>query len=145
MDLLQRLPFPLPRRLAARVWLVTLPSALLSFERRQHLPRLPIGRGRFLGLALIAAGAAAVLRAGRSGSPSVEAAPGVARLRERPAVAGGLVALGGAAVLLRSLLLAAYAIGLAFAFTRDAVDLEEPQLPHPGAGDEPWELDETLV
>ena len=52
MELLQR--FPLPRRLSARLWLLTLPSGLLSFERRQRIPRMPIGRGRFLGLGLVA-------------------------------------------------------------------------------------------
>ena len=50
--------FPFPRRLASRVWLLTLPSGLISFERRQSIPKLPIGRGRFVGLLLIAAGAA---------------------------------------------------------------------------------------
>ena len=54
MDLLKRLP--IPKRLAARVWLLTLPSAVLSFERRQRIPRLPVGRGRLIGLPLAAAG-----------------------------------------------------------------------------------------
>ena len=60
MELLQR--FPLPRRLSARLWLLTLPSGLLSFERRQRIPRMPIGRGRFLGLGLVAAGGALLFR-----------------------------------------------------------------------------------
>ncbi len=142
MELLQRLPFP--RRFAARVWLLTLPSALLSFERRQRIPRLPIGRGRLLGLGLIAAGVAVVLRGQGAGSPSAGGAPGLARLRDRPAVVGGLLALSGVGLLVRSLMLIAYALGLAFAFAREAVDLEEPQLPGRGA-EEDWEYDETQV
>ncbi len=66
MELLKR--FPLPRRLAARLWLLTVPSALLSFERRQRLPKLPIGRGRLFGLLLLAAGVALALR-GRQAGP----------------------------------------------------------------------------
>ena len=142
MELLQRLPFP--RRLAARVWLLTLPSALLSFERRQRIPRLPIGRGRLLGLGLIASGVAVVLRGQGAGSPSAGGSPGLSRLRDRPAVVGGLLALSGVGLLVRSLMLIAYALGLAFAFAREAVELEEPQLPGRGAGDD-WEYDETQV
>ncbi len=142
MELLQRLPFP--RRLAARVWLLTLPSALLSFERRQRIPRLPIGRGRLLGLGLIATGVAVVLRGRGAGSLPAGGAAGLARLRDRPAVVGGLLALSGVGLLVRSLMLIAYALGLAFAFAREAVDLEEPQLPGRGAGED-WELDETQV
>lgn len=142
MELLQRLPFP--RRLAARVWLLTLPSALLSFERRQRIPRLPIGRGRLLGLGLIASGVAVVLRGQGAGSPSAGGSPGLARLRDRPAVVGGLLALSGVGLLVRSLMLIAYALGLAFAFAREAVDLEEPQLPGRGASDD-WEYDDAQV
>ena len=143
MELLRR--FPLPRRLAARVWILTVPSALLSFERRQRIPKMPIGRGRLLGLVLIAAGVAAVLRGPQHGASREEPAHGLARFRERPAVGGGLLALSGVGVLMRSLMLTAYALGLAFAFARQAVDLEEPQLPGRGAGDGPWEYDDTRV
>jgi hypothetical protein len=143
MELLKR--FPLPRRLAARLWLLTVPSALLSFERRQHLPKLPIGRGRLFGLLLLAAGVALALR-GRQGGPPPSERTGVhARFLERPAVAGGLLALSGVGLLLRSLVLIAYAFGLAFAFSRDAVELEEPQLPGRGDGSGSWEYDETGV
>src|SRR3972149_4508184 len=86
MNLLQH--FPIPKRLAARVWLLTLPSAVLSFERRQHVPRLPVGRGRLLGLPLAAAGVAVVLRARRR-APAACAAAGLCRLRDTPAVGGG--------------------------------------------------------
>ncbi len=143
MELLQR--FPLPRRLAARLWLLTVPSALLSFERRQRLPKLPIRRGRFFGLLLLAAGVALALRGRQAGSPPSEQTSVPARFLERPAVAGGLLALTGVCLLTRSLVLIAYAFGLAFAFSRDAVELEEPQLPGRGDGSGSWEYDETGV
>jgi len=148
MNLLQH--FPLPKRLAARVWLLTLPSAVLSFERRQRIPRLPAGRGRLLGLPLAAAGVAVILRGRPSARPEpVEgpacAAAGLCRLRDRPAVGGGLLALGGVGLLMRSLMLIAYALGLAAAFSREMVDLEDPRLPGGAAPGEPWDYDETLV
>ncbi len=142
MELLQR--FPLPRRLAARLWLLTVPSALLSFERRQRLPKLPLGRGRLVGLILFAAGVAVALR-GQQPRPSSERTGVLARFLERPAVSGGLLALTGIGLLVRSLVLIAYAFGLAFAFSRDAVELEEPRLPGRGAEEDSWEYDETRV
>ena len=141
MDLLKRLP--IPKRLAARVWLLTLPSAVLSFERRQRIPRLPVGRGRLIGLPLAAAGLAVVLRARRP-APAACAAAGLCRLRDRPAVGGGLLALGGVGLLMRSMMLIAYVLGLAAAFSRELVDLEDARLPG-GAPGEPWDYDETLV
>ncbi len=143
MELLKR--FPLPRRLAARLWLLTVPSALLSFERRQHLPKLPIRRARFFGLLLFAAGMALALRGRQAGPPPSERTGVPARFLERPAVAGGLLALIGVGLLTRSLVLIAYALGLAFAFSRDAVELEEPQLPGRGDGSGSWEYEETGV
>jgi len=143
MELLQRLP--VPRRLAARVWLLTLPSALVSFERRQRIPRMPIGRGRFLGLALIAGGAAVLLRSRGAGGQSGARSRGLSRFRERPTVGAALLVLSGLGLLLRSLMLTAYALGLALAFARDTVDLEEPQLPRRDAGGDVWEYDETQV
>ena len=143
MEFVQRLL--VPRRLAARVWLFTLPSALVSFERRQRIPRMPIGRGCLLGLVLIAGGAAVLLRSqGAEGQPGA-GSRGLSRFRERPAVGAALLALSGVGVLLRSLMLTAYALGLAFAFARDTVDLEEPQLPRRDAGGDAWEYDETQV
>ena len=142
MQLLQH--FPIPKRLAARVWLLTLPSAVLSFERRQRIPRLPVGRGRLLGLPLAAAGLAVMLR-GRPRPSPVCAAGGLCRLRDRPAVGGGLLALGGVGLLMRSLMLIVYALGLAAAFSREMVDLEDPRLPGGAARGEPWEHDETSI
>ena len=141
MNLLKH--FPIPKRLAARVWLLTLPSAVLSFERRQRVPRLPVGRGRLLGLPLAAAGVAVMLR-GRRRAPAACAAGGLCRLRDRPAVGGGLLALGGVGLLMRSLMLIAYALGLAAAFGRELVELEDPRLPG-GAPGEPWDYDETTI
>jgi hypothetical protein len=120
---------PIPRQLGARVWLVTLPSAVLSFERRQKLPKMPIGQARLAGLAVLAVGALFILRASRSPTINVVAGSGLSRLREKPAVAGGLLAVIGAAFLARSFMLAAYTFALAFAYTREAIDLEEPRLP----------------
>ena len=54
MDFLERLP--IPRHLSSRVWLVSLPSALVSFEKRQKVAKMPIGGLRFLGLPVVAAG-----------------------------------------------------------------------------------------
>jgi len=142
MQLLQHLP--IPKRLAARVWLITLPSAVLSFERRQRIPRLPVGRGRLIGLPLAAAGLAVVLRARRP-APAACAAAGLCRLRDRPAVGGGLLALGGVGLLMRSLMLIAYAVGLAAAFSRELMDLEDPRLPGGAAPAEPWDYDETVI
>ena len=143
MELLQRLP--VPRRLAARVWLLTLPSALVSFERRQRIPRMPIGRGRFLGLALIAGGAAVLLRSRGAGGQPGAGPPALSRFRERPTVGAALLVLSGLGLLLRSLMLTAYALGLALAFARDTVDLEDPQLSRRDAGGDVWEYDETRV
>ncbi len=58
---------------------------------------------------------------------------------------GALLVLSGLGLLLRSLMLTAYALGLALAFARDRVDLEEPQLPRREAGGDVWEYDETRV
>ena len=122
MSILERLP--IPKRLSARLWLITLPSAVVSFERRSSLPKLPIGRGRLLGIPLIAGGAALVVWSSRrSGRP----APGaLSRLGRSPATAGGLIALGGVAVLLRSLALCLYSLGLALASNTNAIAVDEP-------------------
>ncbi len=125
MSILQHLP--LPHRLSPRVWLVTLPSALMSFERRRGLPKLPIGRGRFLGLPLIAAGVglwACVWR-----RPSL---PAIAYRFTRwtrdpiPGVTAGLMVLGGFAILIRSPFLALYSLALAVASRSHAVEVEDP-------------------
>ncbi len=115
---------PLPRRLSPRLWLVSLPSAIVTFERRQGLPRLPIGRWRLLGLPLIGAGAALSLWAWRRQGASL---PAGGRLARRPGTVAGLMLLSGVALLLRSLLLAAYSLALALAAGSDVVAVEEPR------------------
>jgi hypothetical protein len=144
MQLLERLN--VPRRLTSRLWLLTLPSAVLSFERRQKVPPLPIGRGRFAGLALAAAGVAAIIAARRLNRSPQLPRRGLPRFQQKPAVGGGLLALTGAALLLRSTALAAYALALAFAFALETIDLDEPHLPgREPAQDSAWDYTETLV
>ncbi len=114
----------IPKRLSSRLWLVTLPSALVSFERRQSVPKLPIGRGRYAGIALIAGGMVLALRAWRD----PEAGIGVAGpLAAKPATMGGVLVLGGLALLMRSAVLAAYSLGVAVAASTDKVEVEEPR------------------
>ncbi len=117
---------PLPRRLPARLWLLSLPSALLSFERRQKLPQLPIGRWRLLGLPLIGAGVLLFAWAWRRPAPRAAEND----LRRRPGTVGGLLVLGGVALLLRSLALGAYSIVIALGANLHFITVEEPR---PGA------------
>ncbi len=124
MAFLNRLP--LPRRLSARLWLLSLPSALLSFERRQRLPKLPAGRWRFLGIPLVAAGLAIWLGSQGGSAPASLSGRALGRLKQRPGTAAGLMVLAGVALLLRSLLLALYSLGLALAAGSDVVTIEEP-------------------
>lgn len=126
MELLQRLP--LPRRLSSRVWLVTLPSALVSFERRQKVPKLPIGNGRYLGIPLIAGGAALAIWAWRRPGTSIAAKGPLARLGRRPATAGGIMVLSGVSLLLRSAVLAVYSIALVYAAGSDLVTIDDPRV-----------------
>jgi len=124
MQFLQHLP--LPKRLSPRLWLLSLPSALLSFERRQRLPRLPIGRWRFLGVPVVAAGLAFWLRSQRGPAPIPIRDGPLGWLQQRPGTAAGLMVLAGVALLLRSVLLVLYSLGLAFATNTDVVTIEEP-------------------
>ncbi len=125
MGFFQRLP--LPHRLSPRVWLVSLPSALMSFERRRGLPKLPIGRWRFLGLPLIAAGVGLWTCVWRR--PSL---PSLAYRYTRwtrdpiPGVTAGLMVLGGFALLVRSPFLALYSLALAAGARSRTVAVEEP-------------------
>lgn len=126
MELLQRLP--VPRRLGARAWLITLPSALLSFERRQKTPQLPIGKGRFAGVAIIAAGAALVAWAWRQPGAAIDVKGPLAPLARKPATLGGIMVLGGVSLLLRSLVLGLYSVGLIWAAGSGSVTIEDPKL-----------------
>ncbi len=117
---------PVPRRLTPRVWLLTLPSALVSFERRQKVPSLPIGPLRFAGVPLIAGGVALAARAWRNPDTS-DGLPGpLSSFAAKPATLGGILVLGGVALLLRSTVLAAYSVGVAVAAATDRVTVDEP-------------------
>src|SRR5438552_164864 len=79
----------LPRRLSPRLWLLTVPSALISFERRQNVPRLPIGALRFTGIPVIAAGLALGFWSWRNPRSTIQL-PGPAQpLAEQPATIAG--------------------------------------------------------
>ena len=148
MNLVRRLPIPVPRRLSSRVWLVSLPSALVSFERRQKVPTLPLGRARYAGVPLIGLGALLALWAWRRESPAGprlddyldrngdDPSSRLGALSRSPATVAGILVLAGVAVLIRSAVLAAYAAGLAFAARANVITIEEPQpdLFIPGAG-----------
>jgi hypothetical protein len=99
----------------------------MSFERRQGLPRLPIGPWRFIGLPLIAAGLGlwtCVWR--RPGLPAlVYRYTGWTR-EPNPGVTAGLMVLGGFALLVRSPFLALYSLALTIAARSHAVTVEEP-------------------
>lgn len=127
MDFVRKLP--IPKKLSSRLWLITLPSALVSFERQQDGPKLPAGL-RLAGIPLIAAGAALAFLAWRKGEDAEpdfivpdDEAP---RITLSQSTIGGLLVVLGAALLLRSLLLALYALGLAIAGATRTIEVEEP-------------------
>jgi hypothetical protein len=125
MSFLQSLP--IPRRISSRVWLLTLPSALVSFERRQGVPKLPIKKARFLGLPLIAVGVALGILGGHSDdAPETSSRNPLSRLSSHPATIGGVLVLGGLSLLLRSTALAVYSIGVTIAASTDAITVEPP-------------------
>jgi hypothetical protein len=126
MEFLDRLP--IPRHLSSRVWLVSLPSALVSFERRQKVPKLPIGPARLIGVPLIAAGIGLAIWARRRGDAVTAYEGPMSNLARQPATAGGIIALAGVALLMQSAVLAAYSLGLVLASETDALTIEEPDL-----------------
>lgn len=122
MDFLQR---AVPKRLSSRLWLITLPSALISFERHSDAPKLPIGRARYFGFLLITAGAVLTFRE----ESQDDRTPDKTRLvAASPATVGGLLALTGVALLLRSLLLALYSVGLAVAAGTGRIAVAAPSV-----------------
>ncbi|TMB68321.1 MAG: hypothetical protein E6J43_06335 [Chloroflexi bacterium] len=117
----------LPRRLSPRLWLLTVPSALVSFERRQNVPRLPIGALRFAGVPLIGAGLALGAWSWRNPRSTIQL-PGPAQpLPEQPATIAGLLVIAGAGLLLRSPVLVLYSLGLAVAATTEMIAVDEPR------------------
>lgn len=124
MDLIERLP--IPKRLSARVWLVSLPSALVSFERRQGIPKLP-NAIRFLGIPLIAFGIALTLWSWRNPGSKLPLKGPAKPLSKKPATAGGILALTGVAMMMRSLVLAAYSVAVAVAAATDRIEVDDPK------------------
>jgi len=128
MHNLRRLP--IPRRLTSHVWLFALPSALISFERRQKVPPLPIGKGRFAGIPLVGAGIGILIWdfANKYQGRESQLRGPLARLVRKPATVGGIVSLAGVGLLARSTVLTAYAIALLVASETDRIEIEEPDL-----------------
>jgi len=117
----------LPRRLSSRLWLLTLPSALVSFERRQNVPKLPIGTLRFIGIPLIGAGIAVGFWSWRNPRSTIQL-PGPAQpLAEQPAAIAGLLVIAGAGLLLRSPVLLLYSLGLSVAASTETIAVDEPR------------------
>ena len=117
----------LPRRLSSRLWLLTLPSALVSFERRQNVPKLPIGTLRFIGIPLIGAGIAVGFWSWRNPRSTIQL-PGPAQpLAEQPATIAGLLVIAGAGLLLRSPVLLLYSLGLSVAASTETIAVDEPR------------------
>ena len=118
----------LPRRLSSRLWLLTLPSALISFERRQNVPKLPIGALRYGGVPVILAGLALGFWSWRNPHATLQLGGGpTERLAGRPATLAGLLAIAGAGLLLRSPVLVLYALGLGAAATTETLEVDEPR------------------
>jgi hypothetical protein len=115
----------LPRKLSSRLWLITLPSAIVSFERRTSIPKLPKA-GRVLGLLIGGAGVAIAIMGLRSPGTKIAYDGPLATVGRSPATAGGLLGLAGAAFIARSTLLLLYALGLAAAAGTDQMEIEEP-------------------
>ena len=117
----------LPRHLSSRLWLLTLPSALISFERRQNVPKLPIGALRYSGVPVILAGLALGFWSWRNPHAGIAARGPAERLASQPATLAGLLVIAGAGLLLRSPVLVLYSLGLATAATTDTLEVDEPR------------------
>jgi hypothetical protein len=120
----------IPRRLSSQVWLFALPSALMSFERRRKVPQLPIGKARFAGIPLVAAGLGLMLWAyQRQGEPIHRSGPlARVRLAGKPSTAGGIIILAGVGLVARSAVLLAYAAGLIVASETDQINIDEANI-----------------
>lgn len=138
MQIFRRIP--LPRHLDARLWFLSVPLSLLSLERRQRLPKLPLGRWRFLGIPPMLGGAALILWARTiltiqgEGTPDPDNPPrnlveqGPYRYTRNPMNLGGFLFLAGLGLLMRSLLLFLYVPALATFVHLHLVREEEPEL-----------------
>ena len=126
MDFLDRLP--IPKRLNAEVWLLALPSALMSFERRQKVPPLPIGRGRLAGAPVLGAGIALVVLDYANRHQGRQFPGPFAKYVRHPGTLGGIIGLAGVALLARSTLLTAYTLALLLAEESGRIQIDEPDL-----------------
>jgi hypothetical protein len=117
----------LPRHLTSRVWLLSIPSTLLAFERQQAMPKLPIGALRFAGLPLIAAGLGLAVWSWRNQEASIRYGGPGARLTAQPATLAGLLVVAGAGLLLRSTAITLYALAVAAAAATETIDIDEPR------------------
>ena len=117
----------LPRRLSPRLWLFTLPSALISFERQQRVPKLPIGTLRLAGIPLVAAGLALGFWSWRNPRATIQAPGPAQHLAAQPATVAGLLVIAGAGLLLRSPVLVLYSLALSVAATTQTIAIDEPR------------------
>lgn len=125
MSVLDRLH--MPKHLSSRLWLLTIPSALISFERQQAMPKLPIGPLRFAGLPLVAAGVALAVWSWRNPEAQIRYDGPGAPLSSQPATLAGLLVVAGAGLLLRSTALTLYAVAIAAAAATETIDIDEPR------------------
>lgn len=114
-----------PRKLSPKLWLITIPSAVVSFERRSDVPKLP-STGKALGGLLVAGATAVGVLAMRSPETKLAYEGPLAPVVTKPATLAGLMGLAGAAFLLRSTSLLLYSAGLAAAGGSGQVALDEP-------------------
>lgn len=114
-----------PRKLSSKLWLITLPSAVVSFERKSDVPKLP-GTGKALGGVLLAGAAAVAVLAMRAPETKLAYDGPMAPVVQKPATLAGLMGLAGIAFLLRSTTLLLYSAGLAAAGGTGQVALDEP-------------------
>jgi hypothetical protein len=124
MDWLQE-HLAIPKHLSSRLWLITLPSAVVSFEKRSDMPQLPKA-GRVLGVVLACGGAALGIMALRRPDTTLVYDGPLAPVAQKPATAAGLLGLAGVALVTRSTFLLLYALGLAYAAGTERVSIEEP-------------------
>jgi len=124
MDWLQE-HLAIPKHLSSRLWLITLPSAVVSFEKRSDMPQLPKA-GRVLGVVLAGAGVALGFMALREPDTTLAYDGPLAPVARKPATAAGLLGLGGVALVTRSTFLLLYALALAYAAGTERMSLEEP-------------------
>ena len=115
----------LPKHLSSRLWLITLPSAVVSFEKRSEMPKLPKA-GRVLGIALTGTSIALGFMALRRPDTTLAYDGPLAAVAKKPATAAGLLGLGGVALVTRSTFLLLYALGLAYAAGTERMSLAEP-------------------